>query len=169
MAALLGVQQHYFCFVLEEISQQIKSGSRVEANASPYFESVCVLTHHLAGNMQGHCEHVIPECPIGHLTRINTCSGCHWKVYKCYFMKQNCHLLRGVQPLKMPPCYSAPRTFIPRISTFKKRYTAESKTNRSLGSVWSKISTFHMGLVFSKVIPRPGLVQSSKPLLRPLK
>ena len=36
--------------------------------------------------------------------------------------------------------------------------TAESKTNRSLGSVWSKMSTFYMGLVFRKVIPRPYLV-----------
>ena len=48
-------------------------------------------------------------------------------------------------------------------------HTAESKTNRSLGSVWSKISTFHIGLVFRKVIPRPHLVYSFKPLLRPFK
>ena len=37
-------------------------------------------------------------------------------------------------------------------------YTNRSKTNHSLGSVWSKMSTFHMGLVFRKVIPRPRLV-----------
>ena len=45
-----------------------------------------------------------------------------------------------------------------QITPIGKRVTAESKTNRSLSSVWSKISTFHMGLVFRKVIPRPGLV-----------
>ena len=50
-----------------------------------------------------------------------------------------------------------------------KEDTAESKTNRSLGSVWSKISTFHMDLVFKKVIPGPRLVYGSRPLLRPFK
>ena len=45
-----------------------------------------------------------------------------------------------------------------RFGTFFKGFTAESKTNRSLGSVWSKINTFHMGLVFRKIIPRPHLV-----------
>ena len=48
-------------------------------------------------------------------------------------------------------------------------YTAESKTNRPLGSVWSKISTFHIGLVFRKVISGPRLVYGSRPLLRPFK
>ena len=38
------------------------------------------------------------------------------------------------------------------------KYTNRSKTNRSLGSVWSKMSTIHTGLVFKKVIPRPSLV-----------
>ena len=55
------------------------------------------------------------------------------------------------------------------LKSYYQYYTAESKTNRSLGSVWSKISTFHIGLVFRKVIPRPHLVYSFKPLLRPFK
>ena len=27
-------------------------------------------------------------------------SGCHWKVYECSFMKQNCHFQRGVSQYK---------------------------------------------------------------------
>ena len=37
-------------------------------------------------------------------------------------------------------------------------YTTESETNRSLGSVWSKVNIFHMGLVLRKVILRQRLV-----------
>ena len=29
-----------------------------------------------------------------------TYTGCHWKVYKCCFMKQNCHFQRGVSQYK---------------------------------------------------------------------
>ena len=49
---------------------------------------------------------------------------------------------------------------------FPNRYTNRSKTNCSLGSVWSKMSTFQMNLVSKKVLPCQLQLKDSRPLLR---
>ena len=48
-------------------------------------------------------------------------------------------------------------------------YTNRSKTNCSLGSVWSKMSTFQMGVVSRIVLPRQWQMKDSIPLLRAIK
>ena len=122
-------------------------------------------------------------CKMGFVTRIYWFSYSPWNIvlfssYSHLNQLINCGKVhgklcsRGQRPTIIIRCAKQMDSsmFISKISMKSQKHhdvlmfvinikvcTNRSKTNRSLGSVWSKMNTFYMGLVFRKVIPRPYL------------